>query len=652
MKSVIFKWLENRRTLFGVLALVVLILFVSDLNAYDLWWHLRAGEDIVRTGRVPRVDPFSFTAAGNPWTYHSWLAGVAFYAVHALGGVGGLVMLRAVLTATSLLLAWAAARKRGVGAALASILVLAAAYQLKTRALTRPFLFSFVLLMVFYILLQGAFERSGSRGQTRAGRLGRERWFLWGGGGRLILLPCLMLLWANLHAGFLVGLLAIGAFGAAEMVTLAARNGAVPYARKLITGAEGSRFRALLATGVLCLAASLLTPYGPGTLLYTFRLFGEVKLISAIGEWQPMRFEMPFAPFWALLGLTVLVLARSAALCRAGGGLREQAGQFCADAFLMAGFGLMAVTSVRNLAWFVLLVPPVVGYHFAGARWTAEPAARGERNAAGKRRLHVCAFYALSTVLVFQHLFGGGFGLGVSEKRLPVGACDYLDRAPLKGRLYNVYEWGGYLIWRFWPDRKVFIDGRCLVYRDRGIRRAVSVARGNEGWQEILEEQGVKVILVPSHGRDNAHFFRSGRWHCVYWDDTALVAVRDPVPWADLPGVEHFELSNPAMFDERLEDTHPAAVLAEVDRVLARRPECWTAWTFRARCLLKMAQQGGKQEGRQLAQALEAALGALEINDRRPETWRALAECYQAAGRQKESRRALRRARKLERSSP
>jgi len=107
--------LTDRRALLGVLLATMLVMFTSNLGAYDLWWHLKAGELIVQTGRVPRCDPFSFTAAGRPWTYHSWLAGVVLYLVHAAGGAAGLVALKAALTSLALGLAWVAARAAGSG---------------------------------------------------------------------------------------------------------------------------------------------------------------------------------------------------------------------------------------------------------------------------------------------------------------------------------------------------------------------------------------------------------------------------------------------------------------------------------------------------------------------------------------------------------
>jgi hypothetical protein len=130
-----------------LLALVLIVMFVSRLGAYDLWWHLTAGREILATMSVPRVDIFSFTAAGRPWVYHSWLGGILLHLVHAATGLTGLILIRCVAISASLLLSWVAARRRGAVTGLAAILTLVCAFQFGGRALTRPYVFSFVFFI-------------------------------------------------------------------------------------------------------------------------------------------------------------------------------------------------------------------------------------------------------------------------------------------------------------------------------------------------------------------------------------------------------------------------------------------------------------------------------------------------------------------------
>jgi hypothetical protein len=645
--SRILRALQNSHFVFCVLCFLTALWFVGDLRAYDLWWHLKAGEMILQTGAIPRTDVFSFTRLGAPWVYHSWLAGVVFYVVYASLGAAGLIMLLVALVSGSLMLGWTAARRRGVGLGVASLLVVAAAFQLWARALTRPHLFSFVLFMLFYLVAQRAFENALPERTGRGGRVA-EGWYLWGGGGKLLLLPLMILLWANLHAGMSVGFLLLGAFGVAEMIGVATLPGRGPYLRALCIGPEGVRFRAMLASGVLCLAAAMVTPYGPRALLYPVYLFREVKLVKEVLEWQPLPLESDFLVCWFLLLFCALVMVRSLVAVSRAGELRHNVRQFCADFFLMFGFGLMMVQSRRNLEWFMLLATPVVGYHLSFARERFGYA--GDERAMQRREsIYVVAALLCGLLLAARQVRRtSATGLGVSETVLPVRACSYISRSPIRGNVFNAYEWGGYVIWSLWPRTHVFADGRCDVYGDRVLGDWLRIVNGEPEWQATLASYEVDYLLLPHRKRRAAHYFQTDEWRCVYWDETALVAVGPRLYGKDLSGIEYYPLSNPAVFEQRLQDTPPQEVLAEVERVLTRQKRNSIAWAMKARCLLKMAETDEKRRSELGEMALRAAKQALSLNDANPFAWEALGEWHRAAGDVEEAVRCFKKARSLE----
>lgn len=616
-----------------LLGAVLVFLFFSRLRAYDLWWHLTAGDYILDRLAVPRVDIFSYTAAGRPWIYHSWLGGVLLQLVNLVWGLVGLVFFRSVVMSASLLIMWNAARKRGVGAGLAALLSLAVAFQLQPRALTRPYMFSFLLFGLFFYELQVVFSAHGREAMGAGENVGKNR-YLFGEDGRLIILPVLMFLWANLHGGFPVGLLLVGSFGAAEMVRVRAGTKR-HYWRALLFGNPGGRFQAYLVSGVFCLAATMLNPHGAAVLTYPVRLFQEVESLHRIHEWQPTELSVEFGTFWVLIGMSVFCLLSTFARAVKTGRGSKHMGQIMLDLLLVGGFGLMAIRSVRNVAWFLLVVPPVLGFHLGFGRRLA-------KLQAGKAR---SIFYGTVAVVVAfglagWHASGAICGWSIMQDRLPVRACRYLKTTTVPGRVYNVYEWGGYLIWQQWPRRRVFIDGRCLVYGDEIIGEAMDVAHGKEGWRGILSRYGVQTILIRHGARDSQHFFAEGEWECVYWDDTALIAVRAGTS----PELRRYELTNPVTFDSELERSEPERILDELDIVLDANPESWMAWTLRSRALLALAVESRKGDRSLTWKARDAARRSVKLSDGAPKALRSLARVLAETGEEKRSDKLLQRA--------
>lgn len=617
---------------FALTAGAAVLAFFGPLAAYDLWWHLKAGSMILQTGQVPHADVFSYTAAGRPWTFHSWLAGVALAEIWAAAGATGVVVFRVLMMTASVMFGWGLARRRGVGPGLASVLTLAACLQLRVQALARPFLFSFLLFGVFAYLLQSAATSGPPEGQRP-----RVRHWLWGPGGRLALMVPLTLLWANLHAGFLVGFLLLGAYGLGEMVRVWATRDGRPFWRLLVGEAEGARFRAMFGVGVASLLVSLVTPFGPGVLTYSFRLMGGVKLLRQIQEWRPTPHSTEYVVFWALLLMGTVLVARSAWSVVRGGRLHQEAGQLVTDVLLLAGFGLMAVHGRRHVAWVMLLAPSLIGARLGLGRQEKE----GRRMVLGAAVLVMAAFVGLSP---FMH--GRLQVSGIDEDHIPVQACNFVDEHGLVLRPFNSYEWGGYLIYRLWPLVHVFADGRTDLYGDDILGQYLKVARGDEGWRDVLARYDVQMLLIDYRRGASRHFFEDRQWRCVYWDDTALVALRADCFNPALQDVTELRFSNPAVFEQSLKEEPPADILDEVDSVLRRDPDCWTALAARARCLVRLAAEQPERRQDLLEQAARAADEALHLEDGQAAPYLAEADVARALGNEQAAAKAEAKAKK------
>ena len=427
----------------------------------DYWWHLRTGRLIVETGAVPQADPFSFTAAGSDWLAHEWLAEVVIYGLQAAGGYALLTVVFVSMALACLLLAHRMARGLGLAPWPAAGLLFWAGLMTVLFWTVRPVVFSWLLFAVFlYLLLE---HRRGPA--SPAGRRNR----LW-------LLPPLMLLWANLHAGYVIGLALIALYIVASLAE-----------RRLWAEARDLRSPALVL--VACVLVTVVNPNTYELLLYplTYVQPGNASL-DFINEWQSPDFHsFVFKP----LALSI------AALAALGAWNRRR------DLFLpllALGFTYLALDSVRHVPLFGLVFLVVMGgllpERFAWAR------ADGRRPGAPARPLVNWALVLAVVALVGYGLAqAAALQLGAEARRAgafdyPKAGVEFIRAEYPDARIFNSYRWGGYLINELFPDQKVFIDGRADMYGDAFMTRYVEVLRMKPGWQATLAEYDVDLVIV------------------------------------------------------------------------------------------------------------------------------------------------------------
>jgi len=182
------------RRLFTALFLVALFaMAVRETLDPDMWWHLRTGEYILQAG-IPRQDVFSFTVPDHEWITHEWLSQVFMWGVYRIGGLAGLIVVFALLITLTFWLVYLVTPGRPF---LAAFVVLLAAFAAAIVWGARPQIFNLLLTAVFVYLIERFKDR----------QIGRRA--LW-------LLPVLSCLWANLHSGYLLGVVLLGAYTAGE----------------------------------------------------------------------------------------------------------------------------------------------------------------------------------------------------------------------------------------------------------------------------------------------------------------------------------------------------------------------------------------------------------------------------------------------------
>ena len=453
----------------GVYALVM-IGGQGLLSDSDTFWQIAVGQWILDHHAVPRIDIYSFTKAGEPWMSSSWLAQVLYAASYNLAGWTGPVVLAAsCIAATFALLTYILGRR--VPAACAVAVAIAALVLAKGHFLARPHVLVLPVMLAWAYGLMSASER----GQAPS------PW----------LLP-LIALWANLHGGFVFGLVLAGAF-----------------ALDALWNANRAQRRAVAlrwtAFGIGALLACCATPYGWGSILAARKILDLGQLLHLIYEWMPADFSKISAFEMAILALVAGALH---------GGVRLTPPRIA----LALGLLHMALSHVRNVEIFALLLPLVV---------LAPVASRFALRPAWPARAGMPAPVMAVIMLLlggWTWLLAANAPIAVPESQAPAAAVEALKAHGAK-RVLNDLPFGGYLIWRQIP---VFVDGRAELYGeafDIAFYRAMQLKDVN-GLLRMLDVWNIDAVLLTPHTPAVGLLDHIGGWRRAYSDGNAVLHVR------------------------------------------------------------------------------------------------------------------------------
>ena len=478
----------------------------------DTGWHIRTGDWILANGQVPVADLFSYTKPGQPWVAWEWLSEVIFAWLNARWGLAMVLLASVLLLAFTFALLFRLARRKSSPVLAFLVLALAIATS-SVHWLARPHLFSLLFLVLFYSVLDEVRE-----GRSRIFRI-----------PRLALLPIATVLWANLHAGFFIGIVLVACFAAGEVLrlVLAADNSGLT--------AERARAKAYFVTALACALASLLNPNFYHLHRHVLQYVGDPYQSLHIMEFLTLSFHHPVALFFECL----LALGVAAALWNAMQGSYT-------EAVLIVVWGHAALLAARNLPLFAIVATPIVAAaldrflaRLPGlevAPWLRRAAARllemlrETSKMESVPRWHVASAAAVLIVaaLIYAPAPPRIFRPEYDPARYPVAAIPVLEMGK-RERIFTTAEWNGYLIYRLYPEIRVFIDGRSDFYGGDFGQKYIDVIKAQYGWRKTLSEAGVDTILLPPSAELCGALKEASDWRLSYDDGVALIfrAVRN-----------------------------------------------------------------------------------------------------------------------------
>jgi hypothetical protein len=449
---------------------------IAKLGDNSFFWHLRTGRLILERG-IPHSDPYSFTAHGARWVAQSWLAELWYGVLDRIAGGAGIRIFGAVLGATLAVLSFRLAlrivhdRARALGVGIGAFGCLAVLWS------PRPMVIAALLFLALVWIVECPTT--------------------WLGRHELLAVPALMWLWANVHGTFELGLVYIALHVVGRWA-----DGARPW--------EG-RERRLVVAMVLAAVVVFLNPYGPALIFFPVELLSRGKVLRHVVEWRSPDFRaLQGQMLAAWLVVVVCVLART----------RHRVSR--RDVIVAVPFLLLAFWAQRNVALVGFATLPIV----ARALARTDGVAPSTPATPGARRIGyavVAGVVALMVGLSAQAFAETPYRTAAH----PVKAMQAVERAGLLGRRIAAPDgWGGYIILKYWPRQRVFVDDRFDMYPVGFMSDYVKVLDSGEGWQQMLQRFQVDVVVWPNEKALAQVLDASPGWIRIHRDQLGAVFVR------------------------------------------------------------------------------------------------------------------------------
>jgi hypothetical protein len=326
----------------------------------------------------------------------------------------------------------------------------------------------------------------------------------------LVPLPFIMLAWVNLHAGYFLGLVLIVIYITGGLVELLL-SGFIKREQVLPVPTLKSILTLCITLGV-CILLTLANPNGVLIIIYPFQTLTSSSMQQFIQEWFSPDFHQLM---WQPLAWLILALI--------GAGMVSKKSISVTNILLTIGFGYAALISMRNIPFFALATIPVLSDQVGSLINT-------HTSVYVPGRLFRFIFpILLAGILLITCL---RFIQVVQEQprteleNFPKTAVDWLQNNAPAGNLFNSYNWGGYLIWRLYPQVRVYIDGRADIYGDAFILDYLSIYNAEPGWEGKLNGQDIKTVLVESNAPLADALRQSPDWHVTFSDKLSTIFVR------------------------------------------------------------------------------------------------------------------------------
>ncbi|MFH1367846.1 MAG: hypothetical protein ABII64_01840 [Elusimicrobiota bacterium] len=458
---------------------LVFALSVFPIVDPDVWWHLKTGEYIWQQKAIPSTAVFSYVIEGKPWLTFQWLSQLLFIGAYSISGFASLIFFKAFIVSLIFIFMLASLDEEA-NPVIAWVLFALGFIAMRDYLRERPQLFTFLFSAVYLFIL-------------RKNKL-RLMYFI----------PVLQALWANMH-----GPLSLIGFGLICIYSVFSKD--IP--RKLKIYLPLASFAAMFAN-----------PHTYHIFTYFVSFFAN-GLNKIVLEYASPQISLWFALYFCLLALVIISFLP---------GFKKN--RDAADIAIAAIGAAASLTANRNIPVFLILALPAAASRlssFIRSRPTATHDKPEFASALRKIGLAACIGLALSAgfwttakKLDLRKMYGTGIGDN-HPGRYAVDFLAWCGKKGLKPVIFNDYAYGGYLIWKLFPENKVFVDGGNVEYGIEFLDKTMNYHKP-EIWNEFEKKYHFTAAILEQLDFYNAVYLDVRKdWVLVYWDDYALIYFKD-----------------------------------------------------------------------------------------------------------------------------
>jgi hypothetical protein len=337
----------------------------------------------------------------------------------------------------------------------------------------------------------------------------------------LLLLPILMIIWVNAHGGYMSGIALTLIFTVSEWINYLVCAARDPLQKR----------RLILLTNVaaLTILTSLINPGFLDHWLYPFQSVGMASK-NIIMEWQSPNFHLLGARIYLMTVLCFFLLT-----------IYSHRKPDATEVIVPTFFIINGFIATRHIPLTALTILPFMGLAISQMGLTNIVSAIGQSRVAqwlkqrrGARVELGRGEFVLNWIMLWALVAGLFIGAPMFDasngKRmhaaLPVSAADFVEANGIKGRMFNSFDDGGYLIYRFWPNRKVFIDGRDDMYGDRFLADFMDIYEGKSNWKEKFDALAIDFAIVHKNAPIRQILVLEGAFKELFSDENFSVLLR------------------------------------------------------------------------------------------------------------------------------